>query len=163
MVDRHVWSKLLAVWRASGGIVIDAECVRLPGHLVRLSEQQRRTANAWLDRLAENPMSPPTGADLPSIDPAILRVLSDHGEVEQLTPGVLLVGQSYVLMRDTALQLIDDEGQVTVARLRDKCQCSRKVSLALLEHLDDLHLTRRVGDGRVRALPAVGVSGRRGN
>ncbi|MCI0888410.1 MAG: SelB C-terminal domain-containing protein, partial [Chloroflexi bacterium] len=40
-------------------------------------------------------------------------------------------------------------GKVTVAEVRDMFGTSRKYALAVLEHLDEEHVTRRVGDERV--------------
>ncbi len=47
------------------------------------------------------------------------------------------------------LELARASGHVTVAEVRDATQTSRKYALALLEHLDDLKVTRRIGDERV--------------
>jgi hypothetical protein len=41
-----------------------------------------------------------------------------------------------------------ERGPVTVAQVRDLLGISRRYSLALLEHLDTLRLTRRNGDER---------------
>ncbi|MGN6758205.1 MAG: SelB domain-containing protein [Thermomicrobiales bacterium] len=46
--------------------------------------------------------------------------------------------------------MLDTDGTITVARFRDRFGSSRKYALAVLEHFDRLHLTRRVGDERVR-------------
>ena len=41
------------------------------------------------------------------------------------------------------------QGNVTVAQARDLLGVSRKYALALLEYLDEVRVTRRVGDVRV--------------
>ena len=41
------------------------------------------------------------------------------------------------------------QGTITVAQVRDMFNASRKYALGLMEHLDDIKLTRRVGDERV--------------
>ncbi|MFZ1474339.1 MAG: SelB C-terminal domain-containing protein, partial [Anaerolineae bacterium] len=46
-------------------------------------------------------------------------------------------------------QIIQQEGSVTVAQVRDRFNTSRKYALALLEYLDSIRVTRRVGDARV--------------
>jgi selenocysteine-specific elongation factor len=46
---------------------------------------------------------------------------------------------------------VGEKGQVTVADLRDRFDTSRKYALGFLEHLDRIHVTRRVGDARVLA------------
>ncbi|MGD8585875.1 MAG: SelB C-terminal domain-containing protein, partial [Chloroflexota bacterium] len=40
-------------------------------------------------------------------------------------------------------------GKINVAELRDLFRTSRKYAIALLEHLDDIRITRREGDDRV--------------
>jgi selenocysteine-specific elongation factor len=44
---------------------------------------------------------------------------------------------------------IKEHGSITVAEVRDMFQASRKYALALMEHLDDQRITKRVGDERV--------------
>jgi selenocysteine-specific elongation factor len=45
--------------------------------------------------------------------------------------------------------LLQDEGEVTLARFRDELGTSRKYAQALLEHFDGEKLTLRRGDARV--------------
>ena len=72
------------------------------------------------------------------------------GEVVAIADGVHLGRAAYEEMVAAALEAIDAQGSVTVAALRDRFGTSRKYALALLEHLDDERITRRVGDARVR-------------
>jgi selenocysteine-specific elongation factor len=44
---------------------------------------------------------------------------------------------------------IREQGSITVAGVRDLFDTSRKYALALMSHLDERKLTRRVGDERV--------------
>ena len=44
---------------------------------------------------------------------------------------------------------IEQHGTITLAQTRDLFGTSRKYAQALLEHLDRLRVTRRVGDERV--------------
>ena len=44
---------------------------------------------------------------------------------------------------------IEQHGAITLAQTRDLIGTSRKYAQALLEHLDRLRITRRVGDERV--------------
>ena len=46
-------------------------------------------------------------------------------------------------------RIIEEEGGISLGRLRDELQTSRKFAQALLEHLDSERVTRRVGDERV--------------
>ena len=44
---------------------------------------------------------------------------------------------------------VRETGAVTVAQVRDRFGTSRRYVLAILEHLDERRVTRRVGDERV--------------
>jgi selenocysteine-specific elongation factor len=49
--------------------------------------------------------------------------------------------------------LCEQEGAVTIARLRDRLAIGRKHAQALLEHLDAARVTRRVADEHVLRRP----------
>ncbi|MEZ5120402.1 MAG: SelB C-terminal domain-containing protein [Solirubrobacterales bacterium] len=51
-------------------------------------------------------------------------------------------------MRDRVVAIVQAEGAVTLARLRDELQTSRRYAQALLEHLDAARVTRRLPDDR---------------
>jgi selenocysteine-specific elongation factor len=54
-------------------------------------------------------------------------------------------------LREVAGQVtavIEAEGSITLARLRDELNTSRKYAQALLEHLDAARITRRLPDDR---------------
>jgi selenocysteine-specific elongation factor len=44
--------------------------------------------------------------------------------------------------------VIEHEGSITLARLRDELHTSRKFAQALLEHLDSARVTRRLEDDK---------------
>jgi selenocysteine-specific elongation factor len=47
------------------------------------------------------------------------------------------------------VDFIKANGSMTVAQVRDQFGTSRKYALALMERLDELKITKRVGDERV--------------
>jgi selenocysteine-specific elongation factor len=154
-VERRLWPALLARWQSEGSVHAADEFVWLSAHVVRFTAAQEQKAAAFLAGLRHAPATPSGAAEPGSIDPEVLAALLSRGEIERLAQGVLLDMRAFTEMRDWALETIDREGQVTVAALRDHFSTSRKIALALLEHLDDLRLTRRLGDIRVRGASAV--------
>ena len=42
-----------------------------------------------------------------------------------------------------------ENGKITIAEVRDLLETSRKYALAFMEHLDQIRVTRRVGDDRI--------------
>lgn len=84
------------------------------------------------------------------LDPAALRALVDHGRAARLTRTTWLHPETLAHVRATATQIIEAEGQITLARLRDALRTSRRFAQAHLEHLDAEHVTlRRPDDSRV--------------
>jgi selenocysteine-specific elongation factor len=49
-------------------------------------------------------------------------------------------------VRARVTAIVDAEGAITLARLRDELGTSRKYAQALLEHLDAARVTRRLAD-----------------
>ena len=62
---------------------------------------------------------------------------------------VLLLRETYDAMVKGITDYIRAHGSITVAQVRDQFGTSRKYALALMERLDELKITRRVGDERV--------------
>ena len=50
-------------------------------------------------------------------------------------------------------RLLDDRGEITLARLRDELAITRKYSQAILEYVDGLGITIRIGDRHVLRRP----------
>lgn len=124
--------------------------VQEPGFVPRLSPPQQRRADAILAALAAGGYSPPSLADLAgndADDTDLLAYLVEQGQIVRLNEQLAYPSAVY---RDMVQQVVAvlERGPVTVAQVRDLLGISRRYSLALLEHLDTLRLTRRNGDER---------------
>jgi selenocysteine-specific elongation factor len=129
------------------GVVAASEGgVRLAGHSPALTPAQEREARRWLDELTATPFSPAA----PELEPEVLGLLLEQGRVTRVAPDVVFLSDAYREMFGWVSAQIADGGSVTVAQFRDRFGSSRKYALALLEHLDERKVTRRVGDARVR-------------
>ena len=115
----------------------------LPSHQVQLTEEQKRVAAAFLRSLTQNPYSP-SGELLP--DPDLLNLLIERQEVVKVKEGIVFSASAYKEIVPRIMDHLKAQGKITVAEVRDMFQTSRKYALALLEHLDDRKITRRVGD-----------------
>ena len=51
-------------------------------------------------------------------------------------------------------RLLDDRGEITLAGLRDELAITRKYSQAILEHVDRIGITVRIGDRHVLRRPS---------
>src|SRR5262249_49534253 len=111
-----------------------------------LSAGQRAEVEAFLGRLRDGGFSPPTDG-LP--ERALLSYLVVEGLVEECAAGVVWEADALARLRARILEHVAAEGPITRAEVRDACATSRKYAQALLEHLDVIGVTKRVGDARV--------------
>ena len=120
--------------------------VRLASYQVRLSQAQQNAVDAFLRSLDQNPYSPPSD-QIP--EPDVLSLLIEQGRVVKIGDGVVFAASVYDEMVKIITSLIQSQGKVSLAEVRDLFKTSRKYVQALLEHLDEKKITRRVGDERV--------------
>ncbi len=96
------------------------------------------------------PYSPPSAEEASAaIGAEALNALVEQGQLVRLSASVLLTSAAERAMMAWVIAAIHARGQVTAAELRDQFGTSRKYAIAFLEYLDQKHVTRRVGDGRV--------------
>ena len=118
----------------------------LPGRRAELTEQQQRAVDSLIGRLREQGAR--TDVD-PSLDPELVEYLAAQDQVVRLRSGVVLLREVYDEMTEQVRALIAEQGQATLAEVRDRAGTSRKIAQALLEDMDQRRITRRVGDHRV--------------
>ncbi len=93
-----------------------------------------------------NVAEPPLDRDF---DPADLAALRAHGRAVRLGPTMHIHADALAAVRDRVVALIERDGEVTIATLRDALGTSRKYAQAYLEHFDATHVTLRRGDAHV--------------
>ena len=124
----------------------DGALVRLPAYEPTLSAAQSEQVIAYLRLLNSDPFSPPTDAPL---DREVLNLLDEQGKIVRVSETVAFSATAYKDMVDIISEYIRDNGEISVANVRDVLGTSRKYALALMDHLDHKRITRRVGDARV--------------
>ena len=81
--------------------------------------------------------------------PAELAALREHGRVVRLGRDMHIHREAVAELTRTVTALVERDGSVTIASLRDELGTSRRYAQALLELLDAERVTLRVGDERV--------------
>lgn len=132
-----------------GLLAEDATTYRLPGHEPTYSPVQKEQAERLRRAHAENPYSPPAPTEL-SVEPEVVAALVDGGELVKINENLYYTPQAYEELRSGILRAIDERGEVNVATMREIFGTTRKYAIPFLEHLDEVKVTRRVGDVRVR-------------
>ena len=122
--------------------------VRLPAHQVKLTPAQQAKVDVFLRSLTQNPYAP-SGEQIP--EPDLLNLLVEQQQVVKVSDSVVFTSAAYNEMVAKVTDYIRSHGQITLAEVRDLFQTSRKYAQALLEHMDEKKITRRLGDERVLA------------
>ncbi|MCY3834030.1 MAG: selenocysteine-specific translation elongation factor [Chloroflexi bacterium] len=136
---------------AEDGLALESNFVRLSDHAIRFSEEQDVRANQALQALRAQPFSPPSVADLNRIaGEEVLRALSDLRQIVRVNDQSAFAAESYDQLVAEIRRHISAHEEIDAKTLRDKFGTSRKYAIAVLEHLDSLGLTQRVGDVRKR-------------
>ncbi|MFC2005046.1 selenocysteine-specific translation elongation factor [Chloroflexota bacterium] len=137
-----IWQKL----SDEGVLSEEGLAVRLSSYQVQLTQAQQDKVDAFLHSLAQNPYAPP-GEQIP--EPDLLNLLVGQHRVVKVSDSVVFSTSAYNEMIEKVTSHIKSQGKVTLAEARDLLNTSRKYAQALLEHLDEKKITRRVGDERV--------------
>jgi selenocysteine-specific elongation factor len=104
-----------------------------------LDSVERLLLDAWL-----RPLTP---AQLDA-SASVLKVLRADGRIVRVSGELYLHAQALATARASTIGLIEREGAITLARLRDELGVSRKSAQALLEHFDGVRVTRRLPDDK---------------
>ena len=135
----------------SEGKLVDEEAtLRLPEHRVKFSADQEHQVQKLLVAFKKNPYTTPSVADSETlVGTEVLNALIQQGKLVQVSEDVLFLRETYEEMVERVIEHIEGTGAIRVAQVRDMFAASRKYALALMEHLDERKVTRRVGDERV--------------
>jgi selenocysteine-specific elongation factor len=137
---------------ATDQVLVEAggELLTRPDFRATFSPSQQTRVDALLAAFRRQPYAPPSMAEsVAQADTEIISALMYQGTLIRLSDDVLLLGETYNEMLGRIVDHIKQTGSITVAQVRDMFNTSRKYALALMEHMDERKVTRRVGDERV--------------
>ena len=96
-----------------------------------------------------------SGVNSPSVKDAkaivgedVYLALVDLKKVQPIGNEVVYTSEVYDVVCQQIVDFIKTNGSISAGEVRDLLQTSRKYAIALLEHLDDRRITRRVDDKR---------------
>ena len=149
-LEAKVFNAALARAAASRLIVDEGAIVRLPSHTVQLDREQQQRVDVLLARFRRQPYTTPSVKEsVAAVGEEVLGVLIARGDLVQASPEVLFLPETYEGMVARIRAYIEHKESITLAQVRDLFGTSRKYAQALLEHLDEVEVTKRVGDERV--------------
>ncbi len=130
----------------AGVLIEEGATVRLSSHQIQLTKDQQAKVDAFMQSLSQNPYTPP-GDTIP--EPDLLNLLVKQRRVVKVSDSVVFAASTYDEIAQRIIAHIKEHGKVTLGETRDLLNTSRKYAQAILEHLDQRKVTRRVGDERV--------------
>jgi selenocysteine-specific elongation factor len=152
---RQAWSlrqfnDLLGQAGQEGLVVDEGAVVRLRGHEAKLAPKEQAAADRLLAQFKAQPAMPPSASEaVAAVGEDVFQWLLDSGRLARVSDDVVFEAGAYGAMLRQIMDHLRQERSITVAQVRDLLGTSRKYALALMEHLDARHFTRRVGDARV--------------
>ena len=145
-LPQRLFAELLARLTAAHVVEDGGFWLGLPGHEIRFSSTQEAMVQRYLRSLEESPYAPPSD-NLPETE--VLNALIEQGKVVRLSENILFDTRVYSEMVDRVVAHLKEHGTITLGEVRDLFGTSRKYAQALVDHLDDRRITKRVGDERV--------------
>lgn len=135
---------------ARRSLLFGGALLSLPDHAVALSPEQNRLAVELVAELRATGATPPSASQAEErLGAELLQYLIDVGQLVKASDSVLFDAHTVGQMTEQVVAFAREHGQITVAECRDLLQSSRRYAMSLLEHLDRLQITKRVGDTRV--------------
>ncbi len=132
-------------------IAIEGNLLRLHNHKVEFDDAQNEKIDHLMRLIQSSPYAPPSINELKDIaGEDVLRALLDLRALVKVNERIAFASADYDFMVSEIRQKIREHGEIDAKTLRDQFGTSRKYAIALLEHLDSLGITQRVGDVRKR-------------
>ncbi len=134
-------------------LVVDGELVNLPGRSAELTGQESELSRRIQKAFEDSGLTPPSPNELgrrlgakPQILEGVIRYLVERGRLVRL-PGELIVAADAIERVKKDLRG-GDLGRFKVPAFKQRYGISRKWAIPILEHLDSVGVTRRLGDER---------------
>jgi len=120
-----------------------------PEHEIKFSETDQLKVKELMRRFDQNPYATPSVKECQSeVGEEIVNALLELGELVAVSQDVLFRKKDYDALVEKIRAIIQKNGKITLAEVRDMLDTTRKYAQALLEHLDSIGLTVRDGDFR---------------
>jgi selenocysteine-specific elongation factor len=139
----------------AGTMRVQGTYVCHPEFAPALSGEDQAMLDELLRRYKQSAFQPPTiselrkelGRSFPRAERMINHALS-QAQLVRVDSEILLHADVHEQLRQTVRELIESQGPVTVAQIRQALGSTRKYVVPICEHLDRIGFTRRSGDTR---------------
>ena len=142
--------KLEAVGGDNKEVMQRAGLIRLSGFTPSFTTEQQRRVEQLLQLFLAHPYTPPDRTEAELLASAeVVSALIEQGRLIKLGGGILFLHETYDEAIARLVEYLRNHDRMTASEARDILGTTRKYILPLLEHMDALHITQRIGDERV--------------
>jgi selenocysteine-specific elongation factor len=143
---------------ATGRVVRQGPVWRLPEHQPRLTNADERLWERVYPLLAAEDLRPPRVRELaaalglePEAAERLLARAERLGRVARVTDNRFFLLETLARLAEIACELADSslDGSFTAATFKDRSGVGRNLTIRILEYLDKMGVTRRLGDARI--------------
>ncbi|MBQ7606739.1 MAG: selenocysteine-specific translation elongation factor [Desulfovibrionaceae bacterium] len=139
----------------SHDLVSEKDGLRLKSHTVRLAQNEAALKEAIIARHKAQPFSPPNYKDVllelgvtEKEAAPVLAHLVRVGDLVKIKDGLFYERAAYQTIMEKVTDYFADHDHLGISELKGILGISRKYLIALLEYMDNSHITVRVGDTR---------------
>ena len=148
-LSARIFSGVIARLAADQLLWEQGNFVAMPGHEIKLGENQKAKVQGLRRRFEQNPFNPPGIKESQAeVGEEVLNALLEMNEYIAVSADVIFRKQDYDSAVTKIRSMLQQNVKITLAEVRDLLGTSRKYAQALLEHLDTVGMTVRDGDTR---------------
>jgi selenocysteine-specific elongation factor len=143
------FNPLVADLAAKGQLVEEGAILHTPNHVIRFTVEQETAVNRLMAQFQQGGVNSPSVKEArAAVGDDVYYALVDLGRLKPISADVVYTHNDYAKIIGQISAFMRENGLTTTAQIRDLLQTSRKYAIALLEHLDEQKITRRLGDDR---------------
>ena len=154
-LSNKVFDGLLALIIGEKNIKMIGNVISLEHFTVTLPARDQKIADQVVKLYKSMGYKPPNMPEvfsqlrLSKKDQEIINYLLESRILVRINDNIYLTAEAYDMAKEKLTTFISDEGQIALSDYRDLLDTSRKIAVALLEHFDDIKVTKRVENARV--------------
>ncbi len=135
-------------------LVENGTLLKLPGHEIMFSAEEEAAIAQLMDQFKRQGILSPSVKECKAVvGDDVYYALIDLGRLKSVSEDVVYTAELYDQLLNQLTSHLHQTGSISAPEARDLLGASRKYAIALLEHMDELRITRRSGDIRLPARP----------
>ncbi|WP_461205444.1 selenocysteine-specific translation elongation factor [Clostridium sp. DL1XJH146] len=153
-LKNKIYKELLKILDSKAMIEVKGNYICSIGFEIKLNEEQNNIKNELLSKIDEGKFSPPKfkalTEDKQNIEEykKVYDLLLKSGELIKISQDITYSKENYNSGKDKIITYIQKNEKITLAEVREELNTSRQYAMALLEHLDEVKVTKREGNER---------------